>query len=311
MRSEFSGSVLQYKAGQVVFDKSYGFEDRQSKINNKTYTKFNLGSVNKLFTKIAIAQLIQRGELHLEDLAISYVPELKKADMDKITMAHLLSMSSGLGDYLEDPSYTSAKKRFQKMEEYLSLISSYDLDFVPGSSTQYSNLGYELLGIIVGRVSGMDYHDYIQTHILDISGMNNTGYFTRDDDTPDLAIGYIKDGDAYIPNWDQRSYRGSAAGGGYSTTHDMLNLGLALFEFQLLDEDHTSLLFKNFKQGSQNDSYLFIGGGGPGINATYYLNIQKGECVVVLANLDPPAASTVNDIFKGKSGGAKKPKRRN
>lgn len=305
-KSEFSGSVLQFKEDHIKIDRAYGFADREKQIKNEPDFKFNLGSINKLFTKIAIAQLIQNGKLNLEDFAFKYVPEFNIKGAEKITIAHLLAMSSGLGDYLDRPEFTAHKEKFLTMEDYLPLITTAELDFEPGTSMQYSNLGYELLGIIVGRASKMDYHTYIKKYILDVAKMNDTGYFTVDDKTSDLAVGYIKTDNTYQSNWSQKSYKGTAAGGAYSTTADMLKLAISLFDHQLLNKSFTNLLFKNFKTDSDRDSYIYIAGGGPGINASFYLNRQRKEVVVVLANMDPPAASKVNDIFKTASGGNKK-----
>jgi len=306
--SEFSGAILHYKDDYIAFDKAYGLADLENQIQNSTNHKYNLGSINKLFTKIAVAQLIQQGNLSLEDIAVKYVPELRKGGMEKITIAQLLAMSSGLGDYLDNPTFTDQKEKYLKIEDYLPLISASELFFDPGTRKKYSNLGYELLGIIVGRISQMDYYTYIQTHIFDIVQMNNSGYFTQYNNTTNMSVGYIKTGDTYQSNWLEKSYKGTAAGGGYSTTHDMLNLALALFDNQLLNNTYTNLLFKNFKSDSERDSYIRIAGGGPGINATFYLNRQEKEVVVVFANQDPPAAFLINDIFKPALGGVKKPK---
>tara|TARA_R110002073_G_scaffold326975_1_gene507311 strand:- start:20446 stop:21477 length:1032 start_codon:yes stop_codon:yes gene_type:complete len=296
---KFSGSVLYYKNNAILFDKSYGFANRQANIKNGKGFKYNLGSINKLFTKIAITKLIMEGKLTLNDFAKKHVPELREKNTHKITIYHLLTMTSGFGDYLSDKEFTSNRKLYTKMSDYLPLILQKELTFEPGSDRGYSNVGYELLGIIIERVSGMDYYKYIQENIFDIAGMKNTGYYTFDDKVKDLSIGYHKDSNGNtLPNWNFKSYKGTAAGGGYSTVYDMLSLAKVLLTYKILDKNHTDLLCKKFNIANNRYYYISAAGGGPGINARLYLNRTKKEITVVLANQDSPSANLVNDIFK-------------
>lgn len=299
---KFSGAVLHVKNRMILFDKAYGFANHKKRIKNETHYKFNLGSINKLFTKIAITKLLMEKKLSLNDLAKKYIPELSKKGTDKITIYHLLTMSSGYGDYLTDIEFVSNRKAYTKMPDYLPLILKKDLLFEPGEGRRYSNVGFELLGIIVERVSKIDYYEYIQKNILNVASMKNTGYYTKDDKTKNLSTGYhFNDQGEMTPNWELKSYKGTAAGGGYSTTYDMLSLATALMKYQILDKKHLDLLCKNFNENSNRTKYLTIGGGGPGINARFFMHRIKKEVTVVLSNQDPPAANQVNEIFKNLS----------
>lgn len=298
-KGDFSGVVLYAKDNEILFNKAYGYADRENKIKNQPSFKFNLASVNKLFTKIAITKLIMEGKLELSSMAKSYVPELNKKGTEKITIKHLLTNSSGLGDYLSDELYISNKKKFQKMSDYLPLILDKELSSEPGSKKQYSNVGFELLGIIIERISKMDYYKYVQTNIFNVCGMQNTGYYTKDDNLKNLAIGYHKDEIGnLIPNWDLKSYKGTAAGGGYSTTEDMLKLAKALNSNKILDEKHMDLLCKKFEEGNMRYYYLSAAGGANGINARLHLHRTKNEVTIILSNQDPPSADNINEIFK-------------
>ena len=295
---KFSGTVLYAKNNKVLLDKGYGYANRELKISNAPKFKYNLGSINKLFTKIAIAKLIQDKKITLNDLAIKYVPELHKKNTDKITIYQLLKMTSGYGDYLSDLEFINNRKAYTQMSDYLPIILKKELEFSPGHKKRYSNVGFELLGIIVERASKMNYYDFVQKNIFDIANMSNTGYYTRNDVKSNLAIGYAKKNEKYIPNWNLKSHKGTAAGGGYSTTNDMMQLSLALLNYNLLDKAQTTLLFKKFDKNRTKYNYLAVAGGGPGINARVFINRNESEIIVILSNIDSPSATTVNNIFK-------------
>ena len=295
---KFSGAVLYAKNNKTLFQKGYGYANRELKIKNTSEFKYNLGSINKLFTKIAIAKLIQEKKLALNDFAKTFVPELHHKNTDKITIYHLLKMSSGYGDYLSDPEFINNRSSYQQMTDYLSIILKKELEFVPGAKKRYSNVGFELLGIIVERVSKLNYYEYVQKNIFDVANMLNTGYYTIENINEKLAIGYTDKNGKLISNWNLKSYKGTAAGGGYSTTKDMLQLSTALLNYQILDKKHTTLLFKKFDKKRIKHNYLTVAGGGPGINARVFINRVGFEIVVILSNIDPPSATTVNNIFK-------------
>lgn len=304
----FSGSVIQYKQDKIIYEHAFGFADRERSLYNNTKFRYNLGSVNKLFTRIAILQLQQAGKLKTEDLLIKWIPELDQKEKTVITIQHLIDMQSGFGDYLNLPDYYNHKKDYQTQESYLPFAIAANLDFMPGTNQQYSNLGYELLGIIIERASTIGYFDFIQKYIFNPAKMNYSGWFTREEKPGDLAIGYIQTQPIAVANWEEKSCKGSAAGGGYSTVYDLLKLAQAIQNHTLLDAAHTQILIQSFQRGSKPLNSIFIKGGGPGINATLYMNFDAFEVVAVLANQGPPAASQVNDIFK-RSSDVKRPKK--
>ncbi|NRA47730.1 MAG: beta-lactamase family protein [Phaeodactylibacter sp.] len=307
-QGEFSGSVMQYKQGKILYEHAFGLADRERSVSNNTKFRYNLGSINKLFTRIAILQLQQAGQLKTEDLLIKWIPEIDQKEKSVITIQHLIDMQSGFGDYLNLPDYYNHKEDYQAQESYLPFAIAATLDFTPGTNRQYSNLGYELLGVIVERASGTDYFDYIHENIFDAADMSHSGWFTYTEKPEDLATGYIQTRPKPIANWEEKAYKGSAAGGGYSTVHDLLKLAQSIQNHTLLDTVHTQLLIQSFQRRPGSSNSIFIAGGGPGINATLYMNFEVFEVVAILANQDPPAASQVNDIFKRRSG-AKRPRR--
>ena len=297
----FSGTILQSKEGKVMYEASYGMANLSKNKKNTIGTQFNIGSINKFITKVIFAKMLQEELLSLSDIASEWVPELKKIDQGgEITVGHLLTMSSGLGDYLDMKEYKENKERYFNQDSFRELIPLQELSFSPGTSRQYSNLGYEVLGIIAEQIKKKSYFEIIQEYILRPANMTNTIFITSQSNNNRVAVGYInEDGSSLMPNWEFKPFASTAAGGAYSTVTDLSKLATALFQNKILNEEYTSLLFKNFNPKSRKKgSYVFAAGSGPGINATYYVNRKNKESLVILANLDSPAAKMVNEIFK-------------
>lgn len=294
--NDFHGLIYAHQNDQILETQVFGLADRDRRIPIRLSTAFNLASCYKLFTKIAIAQLLQKGQLSLDDPVKKYIPELQMEHAEKISIHHLLTMRSGLGHYWEHPKYSNKPGAFVKQTDYLPLIKDQVLFFEPGSKRQYSNSGYELLGIIIARVSGMDYHQYIEKNIFQTAGMKRSGAFILDNLPEDTALGYTWQDEQWVSNKASQPYKGSAAGGGYSTANDLKKFGLALFSHQLLDSRHTELLFNNFEDRPR--STIAIAGGSPGINSILLFDKTENLILIVFSNLDPPAADKMMEYLR-------------
>lgn len=299
LQKDFSGTVLQYKQGKVAYAAAFGLASYEDSIENNMHTLYNLGSVTKLFTHIAILKLQQSGKLNIEDKIIDWLPELGKGLKAEITIDHLINMKSGFSDYLHIPEYQNNKTKYTSQETYLSFATEAVLEFKPGTDTKYSNLGYELLGIIIERASHQNYIDFIKEHIFKPSGMNHSGWYTIHDKPLELATGYTQLIPLPLSNWDEKAFKGSAAGGSYSTVYDLVNLTKALKAQIILDAQHLQALLRKFDK--QKQSNIYIAGRGPGINASLYMNLSNLEVVAVLSNIGHPSAKLVNDLFKEQS----------
>jgi CubicO group peptidase (beta-lactamase class C family) len=185
------------------------------------------------------------------------------------------------------------------------------LAFEPGSRWAYSNYGFLLLGVLVEKVSGQSYYDYVREHIYVPAGMTASGSEPEDQQVTNRSIGYMRaDGGAWSPNKETLPYRGTSAGGGYSTVEDLLRFANALEKHKLLNADYTEMLTtgKVESRGGGKYAYGFSdrmvngtrcfghGGGAPGMNGELSICPKPGYVVTVLANLDPPAASRVADF---------------
>ncbi len=214
---KFSGVVLVAKDNIIIFEQAYGLADKSFGVPNRIDTKFNLGSINKIFTKIAIGQLVQQGKIGFDDTLGSFLPDYPNADArSKVTVRQLLNMTSGVGDFFGKKFVETPKTLFRSNDDFLPMFDSLPLAFEPGTQQKYSNGGYILLGAIVQKVSGMPYYDYVRQHIYSPCGMHNTDWYAADSVVENLAEGYARPNDSadgYISNIYTRPARGSAAGG--------------------------------------------------------------------------------------------------
>jgi len=248
-QGQFSGSVLLAKNDEVIFKGAYGRASREYNVRNKIDTKFNLASTGKLFTSVAIAQLVQEGKLLLNDPINKYLPDWLPNDMaKKITIQQLLIHSSGLGSFFDNKQFQlgDSSRLYIELNDYKPLMQTEKLAFKPGTSQLYSNTGYLLLGAIIEKVSGQNYFEYVKQHIFKPAGMINSGYYEMDVPTTNLAIGYAPYQVEGKTQWRNNLYtnvlKGSPAGGGYSTAEDMFKFALALKTNKLLNPHFTQLV---------------------------------------------------------------------
>lgn len=206
--------------------------------------------MNKMFTAVAIAQLVERGKLSFTDTVGKLLPDYpNKAVAEKVTVHHLLTHTSGIGSYFNE-KFRAKLNNLRTVSDYLPLFVDDPLAFGPGTKWQYGNSGFALLGLIVEKVSGQSYFDYVKENIFKPAGMVNTDSYERDKDVANIAVGYTKIGEHGQPdpsaarraNTALRPSKGSPAGGGYSTVDDMLKFGIALRDHKLLSRKYTEIL---------------------------------------------------------------------
>src|SRR5436190_1797807 len=150
-QDQFSGVVLLAKDGKPILTKAWGYADAARTARNREETKFNLGSINKIFTQVAIAQLAAAGKLSLDDTVRKHLPDYPSPAADKITIAQLVEHKSGLGDFF-GPEFMKSPGSLRKVADYLPLFANKPLEFEPGTSQRYSNAGYIVLGLIIERL---------------------------------------------------------------------------------------------------------------------------------------------------------------
>ncbi len=167
----FSGVVLIASGDKPIFQKAVGQASKVYNVPNRPDTKFNLGSINKIFTQVAVAQLIEKGKLALDDTIGKHLPDYpNRRAAEKVTIKHLLEMSSGIGDFFGGKFDASPKNRVRRLEDYLQFFAAEPLKFEPGANRQYSNGGYIVLGAIIEKVAGQDYYQYVRENIFKPAG---------------------------------------------------------------------------------------------------------------------------------------------
>jgi CubicO group peptidase (beta-lactamase class C family) len=310
----FSGVVLIAKDDTVLLKKAYGLANVAAGTPNNTDTKFNLGSMNKMFTSVAIAQLVEAGKLSYTDTLASVLPDYpNKEAARKITIRQLLTHTAGLGDFFT-PEFFQHRDNYKSLRSYLPLFANAPLLFEPGTGGSYSNAGFIVLGLIIEKVSGENYFDYVKEHIFQPVGMINTDFYERDATVPNLAYGYTYDDltdplhiNLRLLNTPFLPAKGSSAGGGYSTADDLLKFSHALLGHRLLGAALTDTITTgkvssprgpefqygygfNVQTGFLGRHIIGHGGGSRGINGTLSMIPANGYSVIVLANYDPPAA---------------------
>ena len=278
---EFSGIVVLGRNGGPVHTKTAGAANRATGAPIDIETAFNIGSINKLFTGIAVRQLAAQGKLHLDStLAVAW-PDYPNTDVAKrVTIRQILAHRSGIGGNIFAAPANGTRHDLRHNRDYLPLFVNRPLDFEPGSEQRYSNAGYIVLGALVERLSGEDYYEYVRKHIYEPAGLTRTAHYHVDSLPPNTVTGYTADG----PNTETLPGRGSAAGGGYSTAADLLRVVQALREGKI---------------AAGPPAGVGVAGGAPGLNAVVEGALPGGYDLVVLANLSPPAAQRVARAIRG------------
>ena len=298
---DFSGAVLVTRRGKVVFSAAQGLADRERKLPNSLQTRFRVGSMDKMFTATAILQLVQAGKLDLQAPLATYLKDYPNAEFArKVTLHQLLTHTGGAGDIFE-PEYDAKREQMRTLQDYVDLFGKRPLEFEPGTKWEYANYGFILLGRVIEVVSGQTYYDYVQDHIFGPAGMTGSGFEPESVAVPGRPVAYLKGSTDYKPA-DDLPWRGTSAGGGYSTVEDFDRFATALYDGRLLDADHRRQLTEGradmqpgMKYGYGFGVYVdakpvMIGhnGGAPGMNGDLRIVGDDDAVIVALSNVSPP-----------------------
>lgn len=308
----FAGAVLVCRGGERILAEAYGLADRERGIPNEVSTRFRNGSLTKMFTAVAVGQLVQAGLVDLAAPVGTYLADYPNREVaTKVTIHQLLTHTGGTGDIFE-PEYAERRHQIRTVADFLELFGRRGPLFEPGAWFDYSNYGFILLGAVIEQVSGVSYYDYVDDRVFAPAGMVRSGALPYDGTVADLAVGYTAESGQVTPDTDMLPYRGSPAGGGYTTVEDLGRFAAALLDHRLLDARHTDLVTTakvNAGWSGRCVAYGFLDrtvygvrtvgcvGGSPGASAELMIHPGSGHVVAVLANLDPPIASQVSEFI--------------
>jgi len=302
----FSGTVLIARGSEVLFEYACGAANKRYAVPNNPDTKFNLGSANKMFTAVAVAQLVERGLLSFTDTVDQYIDDtwLPASVTRRITIHHLLSHTSGLGNYFNETFFSGSRARFRAIDDFKPLVRDDLPAFTPGERFEYSNSGMLLAGVIIERVTGMSYYDYVREAIYAPSGMLDTDCYDIDAPVPNLAMGYIplvdppnrRSASGWRENIFEHVAKGGPAGGGYSTVRDLQRFANSLVSGALVGPEMRQALWTDYAgvgygygfnvEKTASGTMIGHGGGFPGVSASFRVALDTGYVVIVLSNYD-------------------------
>src|SRR5215475_2169846 len=299
-------SLAVIKAGQIILAKGYGFANVEHQVPVKPETIFQSGSVGKQFTATAVMILVEEGKIKLDDSIGKYLDNTPKS-WSGITVRHLLTHTAGMIMY---PFQLGLRNDYTE-DELLKQAASIPLTFQPGEKWSYSNLGYFVLGIMISKLTGKFYGDFIQERIFKPLGMNTARVINEADIIPNRAAGYrLDNGKLKNQEWVSPTFNSTADGSLYLTVLDMAKWDAALYDEKILKKSSLDQMWTAVKLNSgetypygfgwfpyeaKGRRFIFHGGGWQGFSSHIGRYVDDGLTVVVFANLAQAKTGTIMD----------------
>lgn len=302
----YNGVVLVANRDSVLISKAYGIADESAGVSNSIETKFNLASMGKMFTAVAVLRLREKGLLRLDQTVGEFLPDYPLTVVrDSVTIQHLLTHTSGLGDYLDERMEAIELGSIVTLEDYLNLFADDALRFSPGAEFSYSNAGYVVLGLIVEDLTGTDFATHLRRSLFEPLGMSSTGWVHGDTLVKGIALAYISrdSAGALVENPYTRPREGkpawgvSAAGGGFSTAGDLLRFARALNAGELVSISSLSEMIDTtggreygfgLRLNMLNGHRVYGHNGGfPGVAGEVDILPDDGYFIITLSNFSP------------------------
>ena len=260
----FSGVISVDRAGEPSLRRAYGLANRASEVPNRDDTRFALASGSKGFVAVAVASLIESGDLRLDTTARSLLGVDLPLVAADVTVEQLLAHRSGIGDYLDEDDdgeitdyvLSQPVHRLDRTEAFLPMLDGHPTVFPAGERFKYCNSGYMVLALMLERASGVPFHDLIASRVFGPGGMSDTAYLRSDELPPNTATGYL-DADGLRSNVLHLPVRGNGDGGAYSTVADVSAFWRALFAGAIVSpafvadmvRPHTQRAYQDFGYG--------------------------------------------------------------
>jgi len=250
----FSGVVYLTSGEEVTYQQGFGYAIHSERIPNQINTRFQMASGCKIFTSVAICQLVEQGKLAFDSLLRDCVDFNFPNYAPEISIQHLLTHSSGIRSYFEEDINPDYEALWQDLPQYkvrgpkdfLPLFQNKAMKFSPGGQFEYNDGGYILLGLVIESVSDLRFGEFIQNNVFDRAGMQDSGYFATDQLPERTAYAYIQNTDGtWRTNFFAVPIVGAPDGGAYTTAPDMFRFWKALNDKTLLNADLTELLLSS------------------------------------------------------------------
>lgn len=256
----FRGVAYIVKNGEVVLEHVSGYRDYANELPNTIDTKFASASAGKVFVAVGILQLIEKGCLNFDDTIGALIDSDWKAIDKNITVEQLLTHTSGIPDYFDESVMEEYEELWENFPNYkirhnddlLPLFIDKPMMYEKGTRFQYNNTGYVVLAMIIERVTGKSFDEYLQKNVFDVCNMTGTGYFELDRLPAKCATNYVwcNSVEDLRTNIFCVDAKGTGAGGAFITVKDIANFWKGLIEGKLLSEDMvTNMLSKHSGEG--------------------------------------------------------------
>ncbi len=239
-----SGVIRVDVDGRVAVQRGCGFAHRAHRVENRIDTQFATASATKGLTALTVMSLVESGELTLQTTARSLLGDDLPLIDDRVTVEHLLSHRSGIGDYLDEDEFDDSNEyvlavpvhRLATTEQFLSVLNGYPMKFEPGTRFSYSNGGFVVLALLAERASGVPFHELVEQRVCRPAGMSDTAFLRSDELPGRAAVGYLHD-DGDRSNVLHLPVRGNGDGGIYTTAADVHAMWDALFDGRIVSLD--------------------------------------------------------------------------
>jgi len=247
----------------VLFEKCCGFRNKNEELPNNSDTAFSIASGTKLFTGLGVCKLINNEKLSLADKLCDILPyDLGQIDKN-VTVFHLLTHTSGVGDYIDEDDENCLEKLqdlynkypvylWERLEYYLQMITPLPPKFEPGERYGYSNSGFVLLGLVIEAVSGIPYQKFIEDNIIAPCGLKHTGFYRMDSLPANTALGYMDDGRTNVFNL---PVLGGSDGGLFTCAEDLEKLWHAIFSNKILSDEILQVFLQRQSVINDKESY--------------------------------------------------------
>lgn len=308
----FRGNIYIVQGENVLFEKENGFADLANEIPNTLETRFASASTGKVFVAVGILQLIERGRIKFDDtLGMLLSMEFQEIDKD-VTVRQLLTHTSGVPDYFDESVMEEYEELWTDYPNYkirhnsdlLPLFINKPMMYPKGEKFQYNNTGFVLLAMIIEKVAGMHFDEYLKENVFDVCGMKSTGYFELDKLPPRCANHYIycADTDDYRTNIYSVDAKGTGAGGAFVTVKDMVRFWTNLISGKLISKELVSeMLRKQSGDGIDPEEgyygygvwiienpngrdFAYVQGCDPGVSLISEYNPNNGIISVLVSN---------------------------
>lgn len=316
LEMKFSGVISIFRDDSTVLSKAFGYRDVKDKLKNTTSTRFGIASGTKFFTALGIGVLIEQGVISLSTTVKEIDREYTGFIDEGATILQLLTHTSGIYDYYDEEieqDYENLSVEIpwyalKTPSDYYPLFKGKAMKFTPGEKYSYSNGGYVFLGILIERLTGRLYRDFVRDHVLRPANMKRSGFYALNDLPENTANGYLRD--RRTTNIYQLPAGGGGDGGMYTTMDDLRAFWDSLFSWRILSRELTMTYLKThcaldssmgygcgiFKH--LDDSMFAIIGGDAGIGFDSWYSVKERLIINVLSNITNGAEEMTDVILR-------------